>query len=282
MHDGPALGLALDGTGYGSDGTIWGGELLFVHPGAATADRYGGRIGRLSPFPLPGGEAAIREPWRLVSGFMGLPPFEAHRAAFRERLEDTLGAQARPAVHDAIMEMVARGATPQTSSCGRLFDAVSALLGFCPVISYEGQAAVRLEEACRTAQEGEAVPPFPLRACNGLLELDTAAFFLHLLKCRESGIPVSALALRFHLGLIEGLAELALAGARRCGVRTVALSGGVLHNAVLSRLLPEALRQRGLLPLTHHALPPGDGGISYGQAVWAAHVLHTSTQRSRS
>lgn len=270
-HDAPALGLALDGTGYGTDGTIWGGELLFVDPKAAGEERYGGRIGRLAPFPLPGGEAAIREPWRIASGFMGLPEAEGLRGRFAEDMHALLRVDGKRAVHDAILEMVRREATPMTSSCGRLFDAVSALLGLCPSVTYEGQAAIRLE-----AQQDLSVTtsaPFPIRERGGLLELDTAAFFLHLLELRRAGVPVPDLARRFHLGLTEGLAELALSGARRCGVRTVALSGGVFHNRTIALLLPEALARRGLVPLTHYALPPGDGGLSYGQAAWASHVL---------
>ncbi len=270
-HDAPALGLALDGTGYGTDGTIWGGELLFVDPKAAREERYGGRIGRLAPFPLPGGEAAIREPWRIASGFMGLPEAEGLRGRFAEDMRALLRADGKRAVHDAILEMVRREATPMTSSCGRLFDAVSALLGLCPSVTYEGQAAIRLEAHQDLSVTISA--PFPIRERGGLLELDTAAFFLHLLELRRAGVPVPDLARRFHLGLTEGLAELALSGARRCGVRTVALSGGVFHNRTIALLLPEALARRGLVPLTHHALPPGDGGLSYGQAAWASHVL---------
>ena len=270
-HDAPALGLALDGTGYGTDGTIWGGELLFVDPRSVSEERCGGRIGRLAPFPLPGGEAAIREPWRIVSGFMGLPEAEAHRDRFAERMDELLGTERKQAVHTAIMEMVRRDATPRTSSCGRLFDAASALFGLCPAISYEGQAAIRLESAQDLS--ATTVPPFPIRERAGLLELDTATFFLHLLELRQAGVPVSSLARRFHLGLVEGLAELALSGARRCGVRTVALSGGVLHNRTVALLLPGALERRGLVPLTHHALPPGDGGLSFGQAAWACRIL---------
>lgn len=270
-HDAPALGLALDGTGYGTDGTIWGGELLFVDPKAAREERYGGRIGRLAPFPLPGGEAAIREPWRIASGFMGLPEAEGLRGRFAEGMHALLRVDGKRAVHDAILEMVRREATPMTSSCGRLFDAVSALLGLCPSVTYEGQAAIRLEAYQDLSVTTSA--PFPIRERGGLLELDTAAFFLHLLELRRAGVPVPDLARRFHLGLTEGLAELALSGARRCGVRTVALSGGVFHNRTIALLLPEALARRGLVPLTHHALPPGDGGLSYGQAAWASHVL---------
>ena len=115
--------------------------------------------------------------------------------------------------------------------------------------------------------------PFSIKERGGLLELDTAAFFLHLLELRRTGVSVPDLARWFHLGLAEGLADLVLSGARRCGVRTVALSGGVFHNRTIALLLPEALARRGLVPLTHHALPPGDGGLSYGQAAWASHVL---------
>ena len=270
-HDAPALGLALDGTGYGTDGTIWGGELLFVDPKSASEERYGGRIGRLAPFPLPGGEAAIREPWRIASGFMGLPEAEGLREGFAEDMDALFGVDGKRTVHDAILEMVRRKATPMTSSCGRLFDAVSALLGLCPSITYEGQAAIRLE-AHQDLSVTMAVP-FSIKERGGLLELDTAAFFLHLLELRRTGVSVPDLARRFHLGLAEGLADLALSGARRCGVRTVALSGGVFHNRTIALLLPEALARRGLVPLTHHALPPGDGGLSYGQAAWASHVL---------
>ena len=167
--------------------------------------------------------------------------------------------------------MARRRAAPLTSSCGRLFDAVAALLGLCPVITYEGQAAIRLEHV-QDRSVTESLP-FPLLEREGLLELDTVTFFLHLLKRRQAGVPVPALARQFHQSLAEGLAELALAASRRCGVRTVALSGGVLHNRTLASLLPAALVRRGLMPLTHRALPPGDGGLSFGQAAWAACVL---------
>ncbi|HIW79305.1 MAG TPA: hydrogenase maturation protein HypF, partial [Candidatus Bilophila faecipullorum] len=270
-ESGPALGLALDGTGYGTDGTIWGGELLYVDPARATPENYGQRLGRLSPFPLPGGEAAIREPWRIASGFLSFPEAEPCRERFAESLGPLLGVEGKRPVHDAILEMARRRAAPLTSSCGRLFDAVAALLGLCPVITYEGQAAIRLEHV-QDRSVTESLP-FPLLEREGLLELDTVTFFLHLLKRRQAGVPVPALARQFHQSLAEGLAELALAASRRCGVRTVALSGGVLHNRTLASLLPAALVRRGLMPLTHRALPPGDGGLSFGQAAWAACVL---------
>ena len=271
-HTGPALALTLDGTGLGTDKSIWGGELLFME---LDAPRWQ-RLGRLAPFRLPGGEAAIREPWRIALGLAlqsGLAP-EALTGIWADCADDGDDVRRAPQAMavTAVSEMWRRGLNcPPTSSAGRLFDAVSAALGLCTHITYEGQAAIRLE-AHQDLSVTMAVP-FSIKERGGLLELDTAAFFLHLLELRRTGVSVPDLARRFHLGLAEGLADLALSGARRCGVRTVALSGGVFHNRTIALLLPEALARRGLVPLTHHALPPGDGGLSYGQAAWASHVL---------
>lgn len=269
-HDAPTSGLALDGTGYGTDGTIWGGELLFVDPKSAGAERYDGRTGHLAPFPSPGGEAAIREPWRIIGGFIG--PLEAKGLeGFAEDTDTLFGVDGKHAIHDAILEVVRRKATPITSSCGRPSDAVSALLGPCPSITYEGQAAIRLE----VHQDPPVITavPFSIRERDGLLELDMAAFLLHLLELRRTGVSVPDLTRRLYPGLAEGLADLALSGVRRCGVRAVALSGGVFHNRTIVLLLPEALARHRLVPLTHHALPPGDGGLSHDQATWAPYVL---------
>lgn len=294
-HTGPALGLALDGTGYGLDRTIWGGELLLVHPEvvriAARSGQpfgygvnvtpWGQRLGRLAPFPLPGGEAAIREPWRLASGFLAVLESTGKLSLNEQETVALLHSLFPPGealshisvLHAAVRELVQRASTPQTSSCGRLFDAVSALLGLCPRISYEGQAAIRLEHAAHGAPfDGQTSMP-KLAQRGDLWELDTAALFLHLLQEKREGVSVPTLARRFHLGLAEGLAELALRGARYSGIHTVALSGGVLHNRILAVELPAALTRRGLVPLMHRALPPGDGCIAFGQAVWASLVL---------
>lgn len=271
-HTGPALALTLDGTGLGTDKSIWGGELLFME---LDAPRWQ-RLGRLAPFRLPGGEAAIREPWRIALGLAlqtGMAPevLTGIWTAGGESGDDVRRAPQAMAV-TAVSEMWRRGLNcPSPSSAGRLFDAVSAALGLCTHITYEGQAAIRLE--AHQDLSATTAAPFSIKERGGLLELDTAAFFLHLLELRRTGVSVPDLARRFHLGLAEGLADLALSGARRCGVRTVALSGGVFHNRTIALLLPEALARRGLVPLTHHALPPGDGGLSYGQAAWASHVL---------
>lgn len=286
-HAGPAVGLALDGAGLGDDGTIWGGELLLVHPGAVSraAPSPGRRIGRLAPFPLPGGDMAAREPWRLARALLTLCENEA--SGFRAGEGPLILPGGTEAGHAAVTELVRadlarrargeRGLMLWTSSCGRLFDAVSALLGLCDAISYEGQAAIRLEQARdnrrEACPEADGVPLFVREAPDGLLEIDTLALFRQVLDFHRSGRSVGETARRFHLMLGENLAELARIGAARAGVDVVGLSGGVLHNVTLIRHLPEALRRKGLTPLLHKELPPGDGGLSLGQADWARRAL---------
>ena len=258
----PALALCLDGTGLGDDGTIWGGELIHMDLGRADWSR----LGRLAPFALPGGEAAIREPWRIALALRiqagedaGSAPWDAEYAM----------------AATAVREMLARGLNcPLTSSCGRLFDAVAAQLGLCLATSYEGQAAIRLEAAADEAalREGAAWP-LPLVERNGLLELDSMALFRRVLQAQAAGEPVGRVAARFHLSLAHALAGMAATAARKTGTRRVGLSGGAMQNALLARLLPQALAEHGLDPLTHHELPPGDGGLSLGQAVWGRQLL---------
>ncbi len=254
-HHGPALALTLDGTGLGGDGTIWGGELLLVD--TETLEQR--RLGRLSPFMLPGGEAAIREPWRIAQGFL-----TASGAACPSRPWE-----AEPGAA-AVEEMIRRGVhCPLTSSCGRLFDAVAALLGLCARATYEGQAAVRLEAAQRvSAGKVDRAYATPLRECGELLELDSQALFLAVLEDIRRGTDVGLVSARFHAGLAMQLADMAAIAAERTGIRSVGLSGGVLQNATLAALLPRLLRRRGLTPLLHRVLPANDGGVSLGQAAW--------------
>jgi hydrogenase maturation protein HypF len=280
--EGPALVLALDGTGFAPasinpDQSLWGGELIFAHP--ATGELR--RLGSLKPLPLPGGEAAIRAPWRI-----------AHALLHRLDLPDSgplpwLPQEAQTAaLIPAMLEHALN--TPFSSGAGRLFDAVSALLGLCLYTSYEGQAAIRLEEAQEIdlASLSRADLPYAefRRTGTGLscpllensaeasappLVLDTHVLFRRLYECRRQGAATPLLARAFHYALAEALAELALAGSRLTRTTAVGLSGGVMQNLSLFLLLKAALRARGLRPLTHHRLPPNDACISYGQAVWA-------------
>ncbi|WP_353119216.1 carbamoyltransferase HypF [Nitratidesulfovibrio sp.] len=277
-HDGPALGLALDGTGHGDDGTVWGGELLYVDNVALDHQR----LGRLARIPLPGGEAAIREPWRIAQGLLW-------QLGLREPATD--GARPWPwlprhAQAAAFLpRLLERGInTPLTSSCGRLFDAVSALLGLCDTVTYEGQAAIRLEHAQDAiTPHGDShdaffthAYPCPLRGARDgseTLVLDTHALFRAVHDDWARGTPPGEVARRFHAGLVAGLADMAAAVAGVMNVPVVALSGGAMQNLTLSVHLPQALAARGLTVLTHAELPPGDGCISLGQAAWARRVL---------
>ncbi|OXS28094.1 MAG: hydrogenase maturation protein HypF [Desulfovibrio sp. MES5] len=298
----PALALCLDGTGLGDDGTIWGGELLVME----LAKPEWRRLGRLSPFFLPGGDAAVREPWRIAQGLMIQGPLTQGQttqnlkgqAAECDSLDAASALACAPWLPEhaqasrAVGEMLARGINcPATSSCGRLFDAVAAQAGLCMTTTYEGQAAIRLEDAANRAQgplgavlAGRApmadmrkisgmIWPVGVTARDGLLELDSAGLFARVAQGLAHGMPVPEAAGRFHLSLAEALAGMAGKAARSLGITTVGLSGGVMQNAIMARLLPQALDHLGLKALTHHELPPGDGGLSLGQAVWGRRML---------
>lgn len=248
----PVLGLALDGSGLGDDGTIWGGELLLVRPG------HWQRTGRFSPFALPGGEAAIRSPWRVAEALR-------HASNLPETCRPWLaGSPGRTRLSPMVEEMLKRDVRcPRTSSCGRLFDAVSALCGLCFDITYEGQAAIRLEEAQDRSETGAY--RLPLREKDGLLEADVTELFRQ--AARDAAEP-ARLARRFHRGLARGLAAWARAAADSTGVTDVALCGGVFNNRTLLTELPAELRRLGLTPLLPSRFPSGDGAIALGQALW--------------
>ncbi|MDD4701116.1 MAG: carbamoyltransferase HypF [Desulfovibrio sp.] len=283
----PALALCLDGTGLGDDGTVWGGELLFMDLDSPEWRR----LGRLAPFALPGGDAAVREPWRIAQALARQAVEFGHLDAAAAQAAAPWLAEHAQASH-AVDEMLTRGINcPATSSCGRLFDAVAAQLGLCLTTTYEGQAAIRLEDAANRAegplgavlagradvanmrQASGMVWPVGMAERNGLLEMDSAGLFARVAESVAAGMPVAEVAGRFHLGLAMALACMAGRAARSLGITTVGLSGGVMQNAIMARLLPQALGCFGLKALTHHELPPGDGGLSLGQAVWGRRML---------
>lgn len=264
--DGAVIGLALDGTGLGEDGTLWGGECLLVDNQEPCHER----LGHFSPVRLPGGEAAIREPWRVAQAFL-------HALGVAEP-------RGRPwpwlAAHGPASALVARMLerelnSPLTTSCGRLFDAVGAMLGIKLVAAYEAEAAIALESAQYGpgGQDDESGYDVPLRGAAQPAQLDTLALFAQVLADWEAGVPAGTISRRFHLGLVRGLADMAAAFAAATGLDHVALSGGSMLNRTLATLLPRALRARGLEPLVHRALPPGDGCISLGQAALALRLL---------
>ena len=249
---GPVIGVAFDGTGYGADGTIWGGEFL-------VADRAGfHRGGHLAPVPMPGGQAAIRQPWRMAAAYLDAAGVSEHLDVQRRNAERWA----------AVLGMARRGVnSPLTSSAGRLFDAVAAILGVRDVINYEGQAAIELEQLAgpgeRAAYPADIEPGEPFRVRGGDLVRAAAGDL-------AAGVPREVIAARFH----NGVAAIVAAGCallrERHGLDAVALSGGVFQNTLLLDQAVRRLEERGFRVLTHSRVPCNDGGISLGQAVVAA------------
>ena len=256
-RDHPVLGIAFDGLGMGPDGTIWGGELL-----VADLDGFE-RVGHLRAVPLPGGNQAIREPWRMALSWtraaLGRSEAERYGREADERWAAVLGLVERP---DALL----------TSSAGRLFDAVSALVGLRREISYEGQAAIELEaRAAGEPLEGpDGYGVELVDADGGQLVLDPAPLLGRVVSDVHLGVPVAEISAGFHAGLGRGAAEAALRLARRHGLGTVALSGGAFQNARLTAVVERRLGDAGLEVLVHRRVPPNDGGISIGQAAVAS------------
>jgi len=250
------LGIAFDGLGLGTDGSLWGGEFLLADLRAFE------RVGHLAPVGLPGGTAAIREPWRMAVTW-------ARAAVDRptaERVGDLLDPRA-----DQVLAILERGAPTQTTSVGRLFDAVAALLGIRPRVTYEGQAAIELE-AFATAVDRSDAPAYPVAILetDGAFVLDPAPLVASVIDEIDRGIDSTTIAAGFHQGLGTATAKLAARIAEDRGVDTVALSGGVFQNVRLTEIVEDAIAATGLRVLVHREVPPNDGGISVGQAAIAA------------
>ncbi len=251
---GSVIGVAFDGTGYGSDGTIWGGEFLL-------ADLAGfERVAHLDPVPMPGGAAAIRAPWRMAAAHLNAayadaPPAGLAVLARNESSWQPVSAMARRSVN-----------SPLTSSAGRLFDAVAAILGIRDSINYEGQAAVELEQAADPGETGsypvEITDEWPIR-------LSGAALVRAVVADLGRAVPVPVIAARFHNAVADAVTLVCATIRERTGVSVVALSGGVWQNLLLTSRTMISLRDKGFTVLTHHRVPCNDGGISLGQAAVA-------------
>lgn len=259
---GEVLGVAWDGAGYGSDGTIWGGEFLIAE--------YRGfrRFAHLRPFRLPGGEAAMRNPWRC--GFAVLWETYAEEEAFKE----FAGQQGEKWETDTLAVLLQTGsASPRTTSMGRLFDAVSSLAGLCNEASYEGQAAMALEFAAERyehhAPGGESGYRFALAGGEDH-EAEWVADWRPLIESliteRHEGSSPERIAFRFHLALADLIGQIA----ERAALPRVALTGGCFQNAVLLRLSCRRLEKAGFTVYAPRQVPPNDGGLSLGQVVVAA------------
>jgi len=261
-YEWPVLGLALDGAGLGQDRTVWGGEALFVRPDRPEFQR----LGHLAPVLQPGGELAARQPWRMARSYL----WSIGQKSPASRPWPWLAEHAQADAQIPVM-LERRINSPLTTSCGRLFDAVAGLLDVKLVMAYEGQAAIALERIQDLGEDrAYACPP---QSGGETLVLDTLELFRQVHEDWLRGESPARISRRFHLGLVAGLAEMAAALAAKNRVGHVALSGGVMHNQTVSLELPRALTQRGLVPLVHTLLPPGDACISLGQAVWGRLML---------
>jgi hydrogenase maturation protein HypF len=271
-EQGPVIGVAFDGTGYGSDGTIWGGEFLLADLAAFE------RAGHLDPVPMPGGVAAIRQPWRMAAAYLD--------AAYGDSLPAGLAVAERNAGQwGDVVTLARRGINaPATSSAGRLFDAVAALLGVRDAINYEGQAAIELEQWADPSEKG-AYPAAVeagaggcgrqrdggLRAADaGPVRIHAADFVRAATGDLLAGTSPAVIAARFHRGVAAAIVQVCLLLRERSGLGTVALSGGVFQNLLLLGQVVDLLEDAEFRVLTHARVPPNDGGISLGQVVVAA------------
>lgn len=259
----PVLGIALDGSGYGDDGTVWGGEWLV---GGYTDLK---RVAHLGQVPLPGGSKAILEPWRML--FAHLDAAFGWDNFLREHGDLPIARDLAKRPVDLLRRMTAGGLNaPRASSCGRLFDAVAAALGICTDgIAYEGQAAIELETRCGPL-DGVTGYPFAVADDRGRRVLDPAPMWQALCKDLAAGATPTNVATRFHAGLADAVTALSAALAEPNGIGSAALSGGVFQNRTLFEALNARLRAAGLEVLTHRRVPSNDGGIALGQAVAAA------------
>jgi hydrogenase maturation protein HypF len=259
----PAVGAIFDGTGYGLDGSVWGGELLV---GDLRDFR---RVGALWPVRLPGGAAAIREPWRMACAWLseafGEPRWVPR--LLRGRVDDRAWV--------AIPSVVASAEhSPSTTSVGRLFDAVGALCGLAPKAAYEGQAAVELEWAAARASSRSGAYELPVTqgvapVPDGVV-LDPRAAIRQASEELEAGFEVADVAASFHRAVAHATVSACGLAARGAGLGTIVLSGGVFQNKILLELVRTGLERDGLRVLTPRLLPANDGGISFGQAAIAA------------
>lgn len=265
--DARVLGIAFDGTGAGTDGTIWGGEFLVASLGGFE------RAAHLRTWALPGGAASVRDARRNAFALLSELGLLEHPGA--ARLLDSLDEQTR----SVTVTMIERGInSPRTSSMGRLFDAAAAILGICDKATYEGEPAIELEAAAWRALSSESACPTGNIAGFSVTEssrpdachvLNSRSLIEALLEGIRAGVPAGRLALDFHIAIARSSARIAREICAREGIDTVALSGGVFMNRLLLQLLTRELKSMGLTVLVPHSVPVNDGCIAYGQAAVA-------------
>jgi hydrogenase maturation protein HypF len=263
---GPVIGLSLDGTGYGTDGKIWGGEVLVCR-----LDGFE-RFAHLEYVPMPGSTAAIREPWRMALGHLHAAGFDIEPEPVRK----LLGATEQES--RVLTRMMERGInSPLTSSLGRLFDAAAAVVLGRRTVDYEAQAAIEMEGIAVDQPYEEAAYSMELAggdwAARDPMKIGTGPLWRGLLKDLGDGVRKPRIAARFHAGVAAGFVQAAVKARAVTGIGQVAMSGGCMHNRRLARLLRTGLEAEGFEVFQHAQVSPGDGGLSYGQAAVAAAIL---------
>ncbi|MEZ4483557.1 MAG: carbamoyltransferase HypF [Syntrophotaleaceae bacterium] len=256
--EGEVIGVICDGTGFGSDGTIWGGEFLVG--GYESFERHG----HLRPLPMPGGDAAVREPWRMALAWL-------HSLFGAGLFEPALPCTAALAANERklFLQMLGKGLnSPLTSSCGRLFDAVASLLGVRQTVAYEGQAAIELEALAERSSATDHYP-FSFREIAGRLMLDFNDMLRRLVEEVLADRPREDLARRFHNTLALAASEVCEQIRAATGLQRVVLSGGVFQNRLFSEGLSTHLEQRNFQVFSQRLAPPNDGGLALGQALIA-------------
>ena len=254
---GAVIGIALDGTGYGTDGQIWGGEVLIAE------DRLFERVGHFAYIPMPGGSAAIKEPWRMAVSSL----YAAFGVAFFNMdfpfLKDIPSEKTKTLVHMIENRINA----PLTSSCGRLFDAVSAICGLRNIVRYEGQAAVELEAMAEA--DNERVYPYKILERDGMQQFLTGPIIRSVVADLQAGCPAGLISASFHNTLVGLFVEVCQRVRASRMLKRVVLSGGCFQNARLLLALTDALASHGFEVYTQARVPSNDGGIALGQAVAA-------------
>jgi len=259
--DGRVIGLAFDGTGYGPDGTIWGGEVLLAEKG-----RYE-RAAFLNPLPMPGGAAAIKAPWRMAISYL----YQAFGEGFRD-LDLPFMAAVEPKQAEIMVAMMQQALNaPLTSSMGRLFDGIAALIGLRRTVVFEGQAAMELEMIA--APEAASPYDFGWQASDEGLRIPTAPIIQGVVTDIRHGQSSAHISRRFHTTLVQLFTDLCSHLRRQNDLDRVVLSGGTFQNAILLEELSRSLAKSGFDVYTHRLVPPNDGGISLGQAVAAGAML---------
>ncbi|WP_179475511.1 carbamoyltransferase HypF [Mycolicibacterium vinylchloridicum] len=252
----PVIAVTYDGTGYGTDGTIWGGELLAI----TDATRFT-RVGHLREFALPGGDGAVRHPARIALDLL-------HRAGIDWAADLPPVAALDKTGLSILHQQIPRGlGCVPTTSMGRLFDAVASLLGVCQEVSYEGQAAVELEHLARRGTPSG----LDFSVADGVL--DPGPVIAGIVEGLRGGTPVADLAAGFHQAVVRATTAAATECARAAGISVIGLTGGVFANRLLLQSLRRALSERGFEVLTHRTVPCNDGGLALGQATIAAATL---------